>query len=157
MHCKHSIIVTAAPSIRHSRRKSTCCWVIVCSNLAGWKIEQPTPHKLCVTLPAKRKNKSPPFPSKYTTVFVLLDISLSELNNSWKSYRVASFTWVGRLLVNFIQSDDNTLLLLPYCDHRHLTNYSVTLGVRMYLISKSVLDIFTVRIKTEWQNILLGG
>jgi len=40
--CKHTIIATAVPSIRHSRRTSTCWWVIVCSNLAIWKMDQPT-------------------------------------------------------------------------------------------------------------------
>jgi outer membrane receptor for ferrienterochelin and colicin len=40
-------------------------------------------------------------------------------------------------MLNCLQKNNAAflLLLLPYCDHRHLADYSVTLGVRMYWMS----------------------
>jgi hypothetical protein len=46
--CQHNIIVTAVPLIRLSRCKSTCCWIIVCSNLAGWNRTANMRHINCV-------------------------------------------------------------------------------------------------------------
>ena len=65
------------------------------------KIEQPTPHKLCVILPANVKITDHLSHQIIQPYLYCKDISLSALNNSWKSDSVASFNMDYQVISKF--------------------------------------------------------